>query len=174
MYLWIIVIYNCSSISERKFSPNVVVKLKEVVQTAHRYSRIICHLLMGIVLKIEMVSSLNCTSLLKDIGMSPLLCMHLNMALLPLQTDSSEQTTKFLYMYFHSIWNFSVKRLNFSCRPFHEHNFIILLFGCASTKKLSTLKNFYRLPKTYVVGGGISHFEGKYGNESSVPLRSSN
>lgn len=103
MYLWIIVIYNCSSISERKFSPNVVVKLKEVVQTAHRYSRIICHLLMGIVLKIEMVSSLNCTSLLKDIGMSPLLCMHLNMALLPLQTDSSEQTTKFLYMYFHSI-----------------------------------------------------------------------
>jgi hypothetical protein len=55
-----------------------VVKLKEVVQTADRYSRIICHLLMGIVLKIEMVGSLNCTSVLHDKGMNPLLllCMH--------------------------------------------------------------------------------------------------
>jgi len=32
---------------------------------------------MGIVLKIEMVGSLNCTSVLKDMGMNPLLlCMY--------------------------------------------------------------------------------------------------
>jgi hypothetical protein len=70
--------YNSSSINERKFFPYVVVKLKEVVLTAHRYSRIICHLLMGIVLKIEMVGSLNCTSVLNDRGMNPLLllCMY--------------------------------------------------------------------------------------------------
>jgi hypothetical protein len=50
-----------------------------------------------------MLGSLKCTSVLKDMGMSPLLlsCMFLNMVLLPLQTGSSEQTTKFLYAYFH-------------------------------------------------------------------------
>jgi len=30
------------------------------------------------------------------------------------------------------------------------------------------------MSKTYVVGGRTSHFEGKCGNESSVPLRGSN
>jgi len=49
---------------------------------------------MGIVFKIEMVAILKCTSMLKDMGMSPLLlCMSPNMAMLPLQAGSSEQTT---------------------------------------------------------------------------------
>ena len=48
-----------------------------------------------------------------------------------------------------------------------------ILFGSACTKKISTQKNFYRLSKTYIMDGGTSHFKGKCGNKSGVPLKSS-
>jgi hypothetical protein len=69
---------NCASVNESKLSPNVVVKLKEAIHTAHRYCRIICLLLMGIVLNTEMVGSLKCTLRMNVTGinhdMSALLC----------------------------------------------------------------------------------------------------
>ena len=58
---------------------------------------------------------------------------------------------------------------NFSCRPVHEHNFMIIIFGCA--KNLVFRKTFIDCKN--IIGGGTSHFEGKCGNEIGV-LRSSN
>lgn len=115
-----------------------MVKFKEVVQTARRYSRISCHLLMGIVLKIEMVGSLNCTSVLKGMGMRPLLlCTY------PKHGTASTSTRKFgtKYQVLIHVFPFHVKLQykDLSCRPVHEHNFIIIISGCAKNLVLKKL-----------------------------------
>jgi hypothetical protein len=122
---------NCCSVNESKLSHNVVVILKEAVQIAHRYCRIICLLLMGIVLKTKMVGSLKCTSMLKGMGMNCDISLPTIMYL-PKHSMASTSDRQFSANYQSSYIPISitykplVQRLNFFYRQFHEHNFTIV------------------------------------------------
>jgi hypothetical protein len=101
-----------------------VVKLKEAAQTAHRYSSIIRHLLMGTVLKNRNGGQPWMHFCVERYGHEPTLVVMYVPKHGAASTSDSQFWTNYQVLIHVFPFHMKLQYKDFSCKPVHEHNFM--------------------------------------------------